>query len=85
MSSFLPHAVHLRQNCEEINDLQTKSLTIDKELCKGSCKALLLVISQLSRPYNWVICEDLMVGRPVRSVDGLHGEDGAEAKRTSGT
>ena len=26
-----------------------------------------------------------MVGRPVRSVDSLHGEDGAEAKRTSGT
>ena len=33
----------------------------------------------------WEICQDLMVGRPVRSVDGLHGEDGAEAKRTSGT
>ena len=55
---------------------------IDKELCKGSCIALLC---QLSRPYIWVVCQDLMVGRPVRSVDSLHGEDGAEAKRTSGT
>ena len=33
----------------------------------------------------WEICQDLMVGRPVCGIDSLHGEDRAEAKRTSGT
>ena len=30
MSSFLPHAVHLRQNCEEINDLQTINVAMEE-------------------------------------------------------